>query len=241
MRREPSFGSFGDHLAGPAGRYDTSNRIHDVDELFEQLVDLNGSLKAHRDYIQQNGYGFGERAFWWAWKLICDEIPNEAKMLEIGVYKSATLSLWRLLKPIASIYGISPLNTAGDYPDFDYGADIEALHNYFNQQQPVICEAKSLDLKALYFGNEHYPFDVIYIDGDHSYNGALHDLIMYSPMVKQGGFLIMDDACSDMHMPWGFFQGHQEVTNATLDFMKEHGDDWEFITNVVHLLIYRRK
>ncbi len=221
---------------------DTEQYHQYIKDLFEKLVNENELLKAHRDFIEKNGYGFGERAFWWAWKLICYEINAPIpRLLEIGVYKGSTLSLCRLLKPVAAIYGITPLNTSGDYPEFDYKGDIEGIHNHFNQQQPYICEAYSNSDKAITHAKEVQPFDCIYIDGDHSYDGVTADLVNYSPMVKQGGFLVMDDACSDMKMPWGFFQGHEPVTSATLDFMKEHGDDWEFITNVVHLRIYRRK
>lgn len=35
--------------------------------------------------------------------------------------------------------------------------------------------------------------DVLFIDGDHTSNGVLTDFNMYSPMVKNGGFIIFDD------------------------------------------------
>ncbi len=38
------------------------------------------------------------------------------------------------------------------------------------------------------------PYDVIVIDGDHSYAGAKIDTLLYSPMLRRGGFLIMHDS-----------------------------------------------
>lgn len=35
--------------------------------------------------------------------------------------------------------------------------------------------------------------DILFIDGDHSYNGIKNDFTNYSPLVKKGGFIVMDD------------------------------------------------
>lgn len=36
-------------------------------------------------------------------------------------------------------------------------------------------------------------YDVVIIDGDHSYSGAKHDLLNYGGLVKRGGYIIFDD------------------------------------------------
>lgn len=220
---------------------DTEQHHSYIKELFEGLVNGYPELKEHRDFVE-NGRGFGERSFWWAWKLILDEITTDVpKLLEIGIYKGGTLSLWRLLKPVSAIFGISPLDITGGYLEFNYKADIKVIHDHFNQAQPTLCQRLSYHSDSVEFAEWNSPFDVVYIDGSHEYNDVLFDITTYSPMVRQGGFLVMDDACCDMKMPFGFFQGHEDVTDATLDFMKEHGDDWEFLFNCVHLRIYRKK
>jgi len=81
------------------------------------------------------------------------------------------------------------------------------------------------------------PYDVVYIDGDHSTEGALNDLNNYSPMVKVGSYLVIDDCCCDLHMPFGYFQGIQSVQDA---FDQWDKTGFEFVFNVVHLRVLRR-
>ena len=43
-------------------------------------------------------------------------------------------------------------------------------------------------------------------------------------------------------MPFGFFQGIQPVTDAVLEWEQTNiGKDFEFVFNVVHLKVYKRK
>ena len=43
--------------------------------------------------------------------------------------------------------------------------------------------------------------DVLFIDGDHSAQGVKKDFSMYSPMVKQGGYIVFDDYLDNVHSP----------------------------------------
>ena len=42
-------------------------------------------------------------------------------------------------------------------------------------------------------------FDVVLVDGDHSYYGALDDLRNAWPLVSPGGYLVFDDVGNQMH------------------------------------------
>lgn len=44
-------------------------------------------------------------------------------------------------------------------------------------------------------------FDILFIDGDHSYDGAMNDFKVYSKMVKKGGYIIFDDYNDYIHSP----------------------------------------
>ena len=59
--------------------------------------------------------------------------------------------------------------------------------------------------------NNH--FEIVYVDGDHTFNGALHDFEVFGAKVVKGGWLVADDAgCS---LPGTkFWKGHEAVSKA---------------------------
>lgn len=211
-----------------------------INEAFKQNVDADETLNSHRTWVTSNTFGFGEDSFWWLWKLLCVELPENPALLELGVFRAATLSLWKLLRPDAKVFGVTPLDSSGGVWESDYEADIATIHEQFSLPKPHIFKGSSLE-PAIIKTVSQLKYDCVYVDGIHTYDGCYSDLVNYAPLVKQGGYLVIDDACNDMHMPFGFFQGIDTVTNATLDYMKENGNDWGFITNMVHLRIYKRK
>lgn len=56
-------------------------------------------------------------------------------------------------------------------------------------------------------GNSHLPetiakvngkqYDILFIDGDHTYEGVKNDFEMYLPLVKPGGLILMHDICNE--------------------------------------------
>lgn len=212
-----------------------------INDLFARLVDAEPALKEHRDFVQDNVWGMGERSFWWLWALLLVELPEPPKLIEIGCLKGATLSVWRQLRTDAIVFGVTPLSTAGGVWDDDYMVAIKTIHDKFNAgHMPYLYIGFSEDEKIINQVKNKAPYDLLYVDGSHSYQGVMSDLVHYSPLVKNGGYMVMDDCCNDMEMPFGFFQGIQSVTDATIDYMKGNGDKWEFIFSVVHLRIFRK-
>lgn len=47
---------------------------------------------------------------------------------------------------------------------------------------------------------KRYKFDLITVDGDHSYNGAMSDLVMCWELLTDGGLLVFDDVIHKDHM-----------------------------------------
>lgn len=216
-----------------------------INDLFRQLVDLNPNLKEHRDWVEKNIFGFGERSFWWLWKLICDELPDDAKMCEIGIFKGATISLWQRLKPYAEVWGVSPMNGDGTgWTEDDYWAHLNNIYEKFNNDLPpalfpIIMEGYSESPEMIAAAGRR-EYDCIYVDGGHSYETALSDLTNYSTMIKAGGFLVIDDCNNDLNFPpTGYFCGIEDVTKAKKAWLATN-PPFEFIFSVVHISVFKR-
>jgi len=78
-------------------------------------------------------------------------------------------------------------------------------------------------------------FDVIYIDGDHSFAGTKHDIVTYTSHLALKGFLVMDDA--SFFLPGNFFKGYEAVAQACerLPHLGFHN-----VLNVGHNRVYVR-
>lgn len=79
-------------------------------------------------------------------------------------------------------------------------------------------------------------FDIVYIDGDHSYKVCKEDLANYAKLIKLNGYLVMDDA-ANFNPGTKFFKGIVEVSKAC-----EEIDEKVFrnILNVGHNRIYQK-
>ena len=197
-------------------------------------------LKALRDFVEQKAFGFGERSFYWMWKLIVDELPNHFSLLEIGVFRGQTLALVQMLAQLAgktcSVYGVTPLDTTDGHWESDYKSDIHFLHNYFALNQPTIIEGLSTEPEIIEAVKVLKSFDVVYIDGGHTYDVAKSDIIEYAPLAKQ--YLVIDDCCNDLDIPFGMFPGIQSVTDAVRDTIETphsysvvHNKVWDLTKN----------
>jgi hypothetical protein len=121
---------------------------------------------------------------------------------------------WRSLK-----YRIAPrfrerVKSGDFYPDDDYGQIARNLFSHFDldfsavrlvrgySTSPAVLSALSADR-----------FHLVYVDGDHTYDGAAKDIRNFGPKVVPGGWLIMDDAGFDLPGS-GFWKGYETVTRA---------------------------
>lgn len=217
-----------------------------IHEHFCDEVKKDSFLDEHRTFVKENSFGFGEDSFGWVWKLIVDEMPSDFTFLEIGVFRGQILSLIQVLASRTgrkvTRYGVTPLDTSGGVWESDYEEDIKRLHDYFFiPKDYTLYVGSSADPEIIEKSYQTSPYDILYIDGNHEKQFADSDLFNYAPYVRRGGYLVIDDACCDMKQPWGYFQGIKEVTDATLEYMDKFGNDWDFMGNVVHLRIYRKR
>jgi cephalosporin hydroxylase len=63
--------------------------------------------------------------------------------------------------------------------------------------------------------------DILFIDGDHSYNGVISDFNLYDTYVSKGGYIVFDDYLDSEHSP--------EVKIAVNDLVEKIKDTYEII------------
>lgn len=235
------------------------------DEIFRQftfLADSRSLLKKHRDYVEEHGYGFGYRAFHHLWYLLLHDLSGYSTTLtalEIGVYKGQVLSLWVMVATALSLsikaIGISPLSGTeiealdrgareelarekSVYPDLDYLKAIKDLFREFSLPLDNLRLIRGLSTnRQILSSMQNASLDLLYIDGDHRYNTVLSDIRHYSPLVRAGGYLIMDDA--GFFLPGeGFWKGIKSVSRACAELPAL---GFANVLNVAHARVFQRK
>ena len=220
---------------------------------FKQLVNQHELLKQHRDFVVNYRWGYGNRAFHWMWNLLIHEMPDNFKMLEIGVFKGQTISLASLLNKLyeknGTVYGISPLDKSGDqyatHPDIDYEQAIQQIYGQFglDASDLILIEGYSDDEEIIELAQGQAPFDILYVDGCHDYDVVVNDLTRYGDMVRSGGYLVVDDASSDLNIPDGLirmdWRGLPDVSKAVNDVVLPN-ENWEEVFAVGHNRVFRR-
>lgn len=114
-------------------------------------------------------------------------------VLEIGVYKGGTIMAWTFVSDLsARIIGV-------DLPGGEFGGGFDAneshaikrlaLHDQVIELMAIDSHAKStiMRLKKL------APFDFIFVDADHTYEGVKQDFDNYFPMLADGGIMAFHD------------------------------------------------
>jgi len=204
-------------------------------------------LREHRQYFSQEGRGFGEDAFhamWWL--LLLSAQP--ALMLEIGVYRGQTISLWALIsqylnRPV-EVHGISPFEPLGDsvsryvkLPDY-YGDVLSSFHHW-KLPEPRLVRGLSTDEQCLKHLSGH-AWDLIYIDGSHDYDIVRLDYRHCLAGLREGGVLVMDDASllrPDFQPPSFAFAGHPGPSRVA---MEDAQREMKFVGCVGHNNIFMK-
>ena len=149
--------------------------------------------------------------------------------------------------PDADIYGLSPFDGSEVGENRDYKADVLALFSKFNLADPYLIEGYSDNQDVIRkitgsFSMLGRMLDVLYIDGGHSYETTRSDIINYSPLVRSGGFLVIDDCACRFPHPWGYFAGITSVCKA-VDKLLPPGTEnaeWRHLGAVVHNRIWQK-
>jgi predicted O-methyltransferase YrrM len=176
------------------------------------MRDLQGLIQ--RDKYDDGGWCFDEKR-----KLIHNLVKttHSKVCVEIGVYKGSSLfSFAEILETIGGkIIGIDPWSFEmsknniesrdKDYEEYFYNELLKGQET-FDTIYKNVCNlienndvSKTITLlrkpsEDAFIEFENESIDIIHIDGNHNELNASRDILLYLPLVKKGGYIIMDDS-----------------------------------------------
>lgn len=145
------------------------------------------------DLTRKISEGISDQTFHHHFHILYDiarSFPDELELnyLEIGCFAGASACLMAQ-RPKTNIYSID----LGDpIPKEVVFENIQKFNPHDNRFEYIQGNSHSTETKS-YVKNLGIQFDILFIDGDHSFNGVIKDFMMYYPLVKTGGYLVFDD------------------------------------------------
>ena len=125
---------------------------------------------------------------------ICDAFTSDSqpvRVLEVGVYRGAWIfSLARNVPQIGQLVGIDPFpgefrNFRHQLPQRTAAMGLSDRFTHFDSWEDMAMVEAGPDGRR--------QFDVIHVDGDHSFDGAALDLSHVDSWLRPGGVVIVDD------------------------------------------------
>ena len=108
-------------------------------------------------------------------------------LVELGVNWGASLfMLSRFAQIPAKIVGVD----AGLFPGID---DVHVILDALREEGHAVTFLHDTTQRSVAAVEQFAPIDLLHIDADHSYAGAKHDWDHYTPMVRQGGTILLHD------------------------------------------------
>lgn len=148
-------------------------------------------------------------------------------IVEIGSENGMSASIFATFAPSAAIYCIE----VNEQANFMHNLQVLGLDKNI---VPVYGDSKKINWQ------HGQIIDLLFIDGDHSFDGALADLRNFAPFVSQSGWLLLHDcACATNRQP---HEQHYTVSAALNNFMAEQGHALGFrhMFSVDSMMCYRR-
>jgi hypothetical protein len=147
-------------------------------------------------------------------------------------------NFWRKLRCRFSSRFREQMENGNFYPVDDYEACIRRLFADFDLrwEDVILWRGFSNDPDLLARMPGEKQLHVVYVDGDHTYNGACGDLHNFAPRIAPGGWLVMDDAACDLPGT-AFWKGHPAVSRAS-QLLPELG--FKNVLNIGHNRVFER-
>ncbi len=151
---------------------------------------------------------------------------EEKTYTEIGTFNGASASLMLRHPYATTVHCIDPLHL---HPSQKRAVEANvAKFNTMNRSVTIHCQYSSDFAFLQQLKREGFKTDILFIDGDHSYEAVLNDFYGYADFVNVGGFVVFDDYEDYVYSP--------DVRKAVDDIIAS-GDASEFqvIGNLANL------
>lgn len=128
---------------------------------------------------------------------ICDLFGHDITYLEIGCFAGGSASLVSSHNSVRKVYSIDlgqPINKNIAIKNVEKYKNKNCFYKYFQG------DSADLSLIELVYNEIKY-VDILYIDGNHSYNGVISDFKNYEALLKPNGYLIFDDYLDSIYSP----------------------------------------
>jgi len=209
---------------GPDDRLEIAKYQDFVDD--QETFEAGGITKAVWDQL----FPFLEQQAWSMYQLfvLVNTLDGDTpSILEIGSGRGGSMIGMKLAKPGATFMTIDPFapydetsahGTVKDYPGFKHAAFLENIKDF--DINPEVVQLKSSDAFETLRDRS---FDLIYIDGNHSYDPAKLDMMDYQHLLKPDGVF-----CGHDYHPRfpGVIDAAKEVFGVDGFEVKENSSIW---------------
>jgi len=136
---------------------------------------------------------------------LINDLPNDITMIEIGSFAGESTEVFIRSGKIKKLVIVEPwddaiykpMNLKGTQVQRAFNNRIKKLNNEgIVLPELVIAKRLSTDAAPLI---EDGAYDLVYIDGEHSYNAVIEDIKNYLPKLKINGILSGHDYYTDQH------------------------------------------
>jgi predicted O-methyltransferase YrrM len=170
-----------------------------------QRLDMDDYCKYLEGYYQEGIKRYGDN---WRYAdivtvlLSLSQTLQPESYLEIGVRRGRSVCAVASMMPTCNIYMFDMwvTNYAGMDNPGENLVQSELLKFGHTGKRQFYNGNSHQTLKTFFKANSSLAFDIITVDGDHSYAGAAEDLCDVLPHIKIGGAIVFDDLCHPKHM-----------------------------------------
>jgi len=145
---------------------------------------------------------------------LCDFVKNtkDLTMIEVGCYEGESTEFWaKSFKKVYAIDAWKPGYDDNDRASTNVGPRVENIFDNMSAGYSNITKIKDFSYNV-YDQFEDASIDLLYIDGEHTYNGVQRDINLFLPKIKETGWI----AGHDYKKKW------QGVMRAVDEFCKQN-------------------